>query len=495
MLNNKAYVATFEEHLFENKYFGTRFKAILLPLCLIVMDYSAILAAVWSAYFVRNDIIPSIISLNFPSFDVVRVYIYVIIPCAYICFMAFDDLYTRRLLFWQQVGKIFKVNVYAMVSVLVLMYLTTEAKTMSRAFMILTWFFAPVYLVFAKLLVRKVLLASGLWQVPAVIIGSGKTAQLLVNAFERDSGLGYSVVGLIQDKPGAKRPDGCPVIGNLDQAEECVQRAGVKNVLITQQSLSRQQLQKLVYRLQPYVDSITLVPDLFGVPVGEMQLDTLFNEKAVLLKIRNNLANEYNCCVKRCIDIFGGLVGLIAGIPLLIVLALLIYADSPGPVIFAHQRIGKNGQVFRCYKLRTMITEAEKVLTRYLQDNPAARQMWEKDYKLRDDPRVTRIGRFLRKTSLDELPQLFNVLKGEMSLVGPRPIVAAEVNKYAEYIQDFYLVRPGITGLWQVSGRNDVDYTERVQLDSWYVRNWSMWLDVTLILRTIGIVARGRGAY
>ena len=137
----------------------------------------------------------------------------------------------------------------------------------------------------------------------------------------------------------------------------------------------------------------------------------------------------------------------------------------------------------------------DKLLEEYLAANPAARNEWEANFKLKDDPRLTRVGSWLRKTSLDELPQLFNVLKGEMSLVGPRPIVKEELCKYAEVINDYYLVRPGITGYWQINGRNDVDYETRVQMDSWYVRNWSMWLDVALLCKTVGVVFKREGAY
>ena len=142
-----------------------------------------------------------------------------------------------------------------------------------------------------------------------------------------------------------------------------------------------------------------------------------------------------------------------------------------------------------------MVTNSKEYLEEYLANNPKARNEWERDYKLKDDPRVTRIGKFLRKTSLDELPQVLNVIKGEMSLVGPRPIIRDEIVKYGEYINDFYLVPPGITGVWQVSGRSDTTYEERVEMDSWYVRNWSLWLDIIYLYRTIKVVVNKKGAY
>jgi undecaprenyl-phosphate galactose phosphotransferase len=251
----------------------------------------------------------------------------------------------------------------------------------------------------------------------------------------------------------------------------------------------------MVYRLQPYVDNITFVPDLFGIPVGGMELKTLFDQKTVLLKVRNNLAQEYNRVLKMTFDWVCSFIGLIVVLPVSLLIAAIIYIDAPGPVIFSHDRIGRKGKVFACYKFRTMVPNAEGVLQEYLANNPAALAEWQRDFKLKDDPRITPIGNFLRKTSLDELPQFLNVLKGEMSLVGPRPVVQAEVARYGEYIHDYYLVRPGISGMWQVGGRNDIDYPERVQMDSWYVRNWSLWLDMVILLKTIKVVVAGKGAY
>lgn len=158
-------------------------------------------------------------------------------------------------------------------------------------------------------------------------------------------------------------------------------------------------------------------------------------------------------------------------------------------------RIGKNGKPFPCYKFRSMCVDAKIKLEELLETDPEAKAEWERDFKLRNDPRVTKSGAFLRKTSLDELPQIFNVLKGEMSLVGPRPIIHEELERYGEYVDDYLMVKPGITGMWQVSGRSDIDYEERVLLDSWYVRNWSVWIDIVMLFKTFKVVLLRKGAY
>ncbi|NLX88781.1 MAG: undecaprenyl-phosphate galactose phosphotransferase WbaP, partial [Syntrophomonadaceae bacterium] len=181
--------------------------------------------------------------------------------------------------------------------------------------------------------------------------------------------------------------------------------------------------------------------------------------------------------------------------PLLLLIAILIRIESPGPTLFAHKRLGKNGVPFNCYKFRSMVMNAQELLPQLLEDNPELQEEWNRDFKLKHDPRVTRIGRILRQTSLDEIPQLINVLKGEMSLVGPRPIIAEEMERFGDAARDYMMVSPGMTGLWQVSGRSDIDYQERVLMESWYVRNWSLWLDISLLFRTVGIVLNRKGAY
>ena len=199
--------------------------------------------------------------------------------------------------------------------------------------------------------------------------------------------------------------------------------------------------------------------------------------------------------MKRCFDVVAAVCLLLLLAPLMALVAAAIKFSDGGPVFFRHNRIGWNGRRFHCLKFRTMRTDSEQILGRLLSDNPEAAQEWAATHKLKHDPRVTALGAGLRKSSVDELPQLLNVLKGDMSLVGPRPIVEAELPKYSERVADYLSARPGITGLWQVSGRNDVDYDHRVQMDSQYVRNWTVWKDLSIIIHTLPAVLGRRGCY
>lgn len=208
------------------------------------------------------------------------------------------------------------------------------------------------------------------------------------------------------------------------------------------------------------------------------------------------MSNYISNLAKNVFDFSLTAVGTICISPLLIYIAYRIKKEDPGPIFFAHERIGKNGKPFPCYKFRSMVTNSQEMLQQYLADNPAAKEEWEREFKLKNDPRVTPIGKMLRRTSLDELPQIFNVLRGEMSLVGPRPVIQEELDKYyGETAKLYCTVKPGITGLWQVSGRSDTTYDERVAMDESYINNRSLLGDIVILWKTIGVVALKKGAY
>ncbi|RVU84466.1 hypothetical protein EOL70_09380 [Leucothrix sargassi] len=198
--------------------------------------------------------------------------------------------------------------------------------------------------------------------------------------------------------------------------------------------------------------------------------------------------------VKRAMDIIGSLALITLFSPLLIIIAFLVHRDG-GSSLYSQSRIGYGGKSFKCYKFRSMIMDSQQFLENFLATNPEARAEWNKDFKLKNDPRITRVGSFLRKTSLDELPQLFNVLKGDMSLVGPRPVVEDELARYGALAQKYITARPGMTGLWQVTGRNDTTYRERISLDCYYIENWRAHTDMFLMFKTLSVIFQGRGAY
>ncbi|MHA6692676.1 sugar transferase [Devosia sp. A449] len=208
----------------------------------------------------------------------------------------------------------------------------------------------------------------------------------------------------------------------------------------------------------------------------------------------SNMSARRGTGAKRAFDLIAALAILAFALPAMFFIAVILFSTDRGPVLFSHERIGRNGRRFRCLKFRSMVVNSQEALRRHLELFPQARAEWDATQKLRDDPRITPLGRFLRVTSLDELPQLLNVIRGDMSLVGPRPIVQEEVVRYADEIAHYAAVRPGITGLWQVSGRSDVDYDQRVQLDSRYVREWSFSGDLVILIKTVKVVVMRAGS-
>jgi Undecaprenyl-phosphate galactose phosphotransferase WbaP len=203
----------------------------------------------------------------------------------------------------------------------------------------------------------------------------------------------------------------------------------------------------------------------------------------------------WNVASKRFLDLLLVSIGGLILLPFLLLISLAIKISSRGPVLYAHRRLGLNGKYFNAYKFRSMEINAEKKLESVLDEDPRLRDEWETTHKLKDDPRVTKIGKILRRTSFDEWPQLINILKGEMSLVGPRPVTDPEIQKYGENALRVLTVKPGLTGLWQVSGRSDTDYAERVSYDLYYIQSWSVWLDLWILYRTPGAILNGKGAY
>jgi len=209
----------------------------------------------------------------------------------------------------------------------------------------------------------------------------------------------------------------------------------------------------------------------------------------------HNLTKQGNLALKRLLDLFLVFMSLPIVLPVVFVIAILIKATSPGPVFYGHMRVGKNGKPLKAWKFRSMVIDADKQLAHILATDPVRAAEWEKDRKFTDDPRVTKIGKFLRKTSLDEIPQLWNIFLGQMSFVGPRPVTKPELAKYGKYADYVLSVKPGLSGMWQISGRSDTGYEERITLDTYYIQNWSLWLDIWIIIKTVWVVIKGKGAY
>jgi Undecaprenyl-phosphate galactose phosphotransferase WbaP len=324
----------------------------------------------------------------------------------------------------------------------------------------------------------------------------------VIAALESEPGLGYRVIGtldpdrgyysILGDASGGEALDR-PVLEWAQLAALC-RRQGIGNVVLACENREVSWMQILLRELSRHKMPHAIVLPLRGIGVHGLHVQHFMSHEVVLMQPGNDLMWSVNRRIKRAFDLAAACAALLFLGPLMVVIAMLVRRDG-GDALYAHSRIGLAGRRFYCLKFRTMVSDADRVLEAHLAANPEAAEEWGRDRKLRDDPRLTGLGRFLRKSSIDELPQLINVLKGEMSLVGPRPIVESEQAFYGDELAFYLQVRPGITGLWQVSGRSNVCYARRVALDGWYVRNWSLWQDIAILCGTLSAVLRREGAY
>ena len=369
-----------------------------------------------------------------------------------------------------------------------------EVELYSRAAFLMAWLLSIVLVIAGRYGVRALCAHRSWWGHPVVVMGAGKTGEMVVRTLQRQPSLGLKPIAILDDDPETHgRLAGVPVVGGLALAPALAKEFKIPYAIVAMPGVARSRLMQLLSRYGRTFAHLTIIPDLFGMASLWVVAKDLGG--VLGLEARQQLFLPGPRLMKACLD--KGLVILISllALPLIGLISVLVRLDSPGPVFYRQMRIGREGKLFKAWKFRSMVVDADVALARYLQAHPQLKVNWEEDHKLKDDPRITRVGRFLRRTSLDELPQLWNIFIGEMSLVGPRPIVHDEVWRYGE-LYDLYLqVLPGLTGLWQVSGRNDVTYEERVNFDAYYVRNWSVWLDIYILIRTVRVVLAGDGAY
>ena len=469
-----------------------RIRRIFAPLLFICFDYFAILLAEKMA-FGLHDLYGLLMGT---SYHVPDAYLYFWIPLVFIAFLAITQTYTKMQPILETVRQIFYAVLYALITCILALYFMEASMLASRLYVVLFGVLALFNIYVGRYVLLKILKTTNTLTKPVILIGAGKTAEIVLQFFEGDLGYRYRVVGLLDDNPISDiLPQKFLLLGKVSDAESIIRDSGIKTVIITAPGMDSERLESLVAKIQPLVRDILFVPDLMMLPLGHVGVEPFYTEKVFMLSIRNNLARRRNRLAKRIFDLVATICGGLLILPILLVLAVLVGIDNRGRIIFAHRRVGRNGKLFPCYKFQSMVSDAQERLEEYLAQNPEARKEWEGSFKLTNDPRVTKLGAFLRKTSLDELPQLWNVLMGDMSLVGPRPIVTKEIERYGDYIREYYMVPPGITGMWQVNGRSDTTYEERVAMDTWYVRNWSVWIDLVYLFKTVKTVFTGKGAY
>ena len=373
-------------------------------------------------------------------------------------------------------------------------FLAKTSSQYSRAVFLIAWGLSVVALPAVRAGLRAWLAQRPWWGASCVLFGNGAAVEHVLRVLRRHPEFGLKPVAVVPTDEGGLGvvTPGVAVLSGLDEADRLAAR-GVGYAIAVVPNLAGDPLQALLGRIGHSFQHILVVPGFLG--HAALWANARCMETVLGFEIRQNLLLPVPRLLKRSLDLTFGTALLACLSPLALILASLVRLTSRGPAFYSQDRLGYRGRTFRMWKLRTMYEDAAALLERHLAGSPAAREEWQRTHKLRLDPRVTPLGRALRRLSLDELPQLWNVIRGDMSLVGPRPIVAAEVPAYGQTFSLYTRVHPGLTGLWQVSGRNAVPFPDRVDLDAFYVRNWSVWLDLYVLMRTVRAVASAEGAY
>ncbi len=471
-------------------------KKTLCLVSLIAFDVAALFSSLFLAYLIRKEILLYVYAAfrmgTFPFSTYLVNYPYFI--GLWVIVLAYERLYTKRFAVGEEIKRLWK---GASISFLIIMALTFAARIsmdVSRTVIVLAWALSLFLLPAFRLMAKKILNKAGCWQRNMLILGAGRTGEMVLGRIKENKNMGYKPVGFLDDDKAklGRAIEGIKVLGKLSEIKNWVKEKKVGDVVIAMPGVSREKLLEVVSLCEGVVDEIRVIPDMFGLATVGVKAEDL--DGILLFDMEWNLAKPHNIFIKRVIDIILSSLAIAISSPLMLFIGIKIRRGSEGPAILAQKRLWKGESTFNFLKFRSMYLDEEERLKRFLKKNSQARKEWEKFAKIKSgDPRVTNFGGWLRKYCLDELPQLIHVLKGEMSLVGPRPYLPREFEKMGGYRKTILKVLPGMAGLWQVSGKNELTFEDRLRLEEYYVRNWSLWLDFVILVKTVKVVWRGEG--
>jgi exopolysaccharide biosynthesis polyprenyl glycosylphosphotransferase len=463
--------------------------------CLVLLDSLLVGAALRVAYWIRFDLSLPFFKLQVvPSLQRYQLLVLVAIPMFLLLVGVLGGYQRRNLLGGvREYALLFNASTIWVLAMILAGFFGT--LLVSRGWLVLAWGLAFLFAAVGRFGMRRIIYAFrrvGWFLSPAIIVGAGPESQALAEQLLSWTTSGLRLLGFVDDRV----PEGTSVLGQLrvlsglEGLDELIERHGVEELILATSEMTRDQIVS-TFKRYGVADQVNLrmSSGLFEIITTGLQVRELGTVPLVgVNKMRLTGVERFG---KLALDYAFTVPGLILLSPLLAAIAVAIRLDSPGPIIHRRRVMGTRGRQFDAFKFRTMRVDGDAIL----QARPDLQRELQLHHKLKDDPRVTRVGQILRRMSLDELPQLFNVLRREMSLVGPRMITPDEISKYNQWDLNLLTVQPGITGLWQVSGRSDVSYDERVRLDMYYIRNWTFWFDLQLLIRTIPAVLLGRGAY
>jgi len=468
------------------------FRSFVLSVLLAAGDILAVLFCFMVSFLLRS-LIPFPTSLQHSIETYIRVWPLVLLwPAVFVL----TGLYPG---YWLNASaRLEKISIASTLAAMLFMsftFLTQTGIQYSRLIFIAIWLLSLLVLPIMRNSLRVLLGRAGFHGPVVIMLGAGRTAELVLTHLKSLAIPPIKPIAIFDDDPAKIGRDlnGIPVVGPLSDADGWARKNQIRQILVTIPGLPRERVVPMVEDLSQTFFRILMIPDLFGLSSNET--DSREIGDILALDVKRNLLRRRSRWLKRALDLVISLVFGIFISPVFLLCSFLVVIESGFPLFYVQKRLGYHGRIFQMIKFRTMVSNADQLLEEELMRNTALRVEWNKSQKLKADPRLTRVGKLLRRLSLDELPQLLNVYHGDMSLIGPRPIIAEEIERYGDRIQLYYQVRPGLTGLWQVSGRSELAYEERMRLDTYYVRNWSIWLDLVILFRTIGTVIGGRGAY
>jgi len=460
-----------------------RISSIIL---LLLADLAAFYTALFTAFLIRTYVLPNFIDTieDLKPFPFEHYIEFWWMPLIYLFVMFISKLYTSRFPFWEEIKEILKSLAISLLLILTIITLSKQTHDISRLMMILFFVSAVLITPIFRIQTKKLLSKVGLYNLKIGVVGQ-KGIFGVEDLFKKESNLGYEIGGYFYTKGKGKE-------GRFLDSYKNIKNYKLDGVLIIQS----EDLSQIINELQHYVKILMFLPRHDGIAFLNAKIEHLFDSRQFVVNIQNNLSSNLNKLLKRGVDIFLSLLSFPILLPILVFIAVIIRLDSKGNPFFIQERLGEGDSTFYCLKFRTMYLNSDEILKGYLLKNPSQKKAWNLYKKLKfGDPRITRVGRFLRYSSLDELPQILNVLKGDMSFVGPRPYLASEICDMDDKDYIIRIAKPGITGLWQVMGRNNLPFSIRVELDEWYVRNWSLWLDFVILLKTVKVVLFKIGAH
>ncbi len=476
----------------------TKFRAVRVAL--VIADALMITLAFWMAFNIRFNL-PTAQFFDPAGGDTgfYSTVVYALIPLWLMLFAALQ-LYDPAVLFGghQEYMNVFNACTAGMMLVIIASFLDPNLQ-IARAWLLIAWMLTVSLVFIERFTVRRIIYAlrrRGHFMAPAYVVGANSEGIAIAEQLMSAPMAGINVVGFLDDtiRPGEEVLPGVVVHGSTSRAKDLVERFGIERLIVATSGIHRENMVEL---FRSFVNSnqvsLWLSSGIYEILTTGVRVQDVGS--VPMVSVNRVRLTGLNVVAKTVLDYVGATLGLIALSPLFLAIIIIMKRTDPGPIIYRRRVVGVGGKEFDAFKFRTMVVNSQEVLEELLARDPEARAEYEQFYKLKNDPRITRIGAFLRKTSIDELPQLINVLRGEMSLVGPRMITMAEVEKYGKWGLNLHTVKPGITGLWQVTGRSDITYEERVRLDMRYIRNYSIWLDLQILFQTIPAVLMSRGAY